>query len=415
MRQHQFLLFQQKIRGMPQPIKKHIKENYSTNMLEKEFYTLIVDGNNLLEVAFHGDPKVNPDGLHIGGIYQFLNQLRLMLKRKDFQFCYVMWDGERSGQLRYQYYKDYKLNRGKNYMEIDGEMSDMAKEIDAAYREKMRYFAQKRGGGNKFAEDKMKQKEAEREEFERQKARVMQYLEEIFIRQVMDYETEGDDLMAYYINNKKPNEKIVLVSGDRDLTQLISDSVIIYVPVLKKFINTKNHVEEMGYRHENVLIKKIFTGDTSDNIKGIKGVGEKTFMDLFPEVKERPVTVEEIVDKARIINEDRVKEKKKPLKACENIVNKVTDGCQGDEIYEVNRKIIDLKNPLLTSSAKEEMDSIMYQPIDPEGRSFENLYDLLKEDEIFELTDGDKFGNFFLDFKRLVEKEKIFYRKNNNS
>ena len=71
------------------------------------------------------------------------------------------------------------------------------------------------------------------------------------------------------------------MSGDRDLTQLISPTVIIYLPVEKKFVNQSNAVSILGYKSENVLLKKILCGDVSDNIKGIKGLGETTLMKNF--------------------------------------------------------------------------------------------------------------------------------------
>jgi 5'-3' exonuclease len=146
-------------------------------------------------------------------------------------------------------------------------------------------------------------------------------------------------------------------------------------------------------------------GDASDNIKGIKGVGEKTFLDKFPEVKERKVTLEEIIERARQINEDRAKEKKKPLKWAENIVNGVTDGVQGDKVYEINRKVIDLKNPILSEDAKELMDSMMHAPLDAEGRSLSNLYEILMRNGIDDLRDENRFSSFFYEYKMLIDRE----------
>ena len=58
-----------------------------------------------------------------------------------------------------------------------------------------------------------------------------------------DDKTEGDDLIAYYVKNKKSNDRVVIVSADEDLTQLISETVCIYNPRLKKFISHKNFKE----------------------------------------------------------------------------------------------------------------------------------------------------------------------------
>ena len=198
----------------------------------------------------------------------------------------------------------------------------------------------------------------------------------------------------------------MIASNDRDLTQLIADDVIVYVQSMKKFINTKNHTDIMGYNYQNVVLKKMICGDSSDNIKGIKGVGEKTLFDNFSEFKTRKVELEEVVSRARQINEERKKNKKKPLKWAENIVNRVTDGVQGDMVYEINRKIIDLRNPLMTDEAKELMESIMYAPMDSEDRSLENLYNIILKYDIDKLKDSTTFGNFFNEYVTIMEKEK---------
>jgi 5'-3' exonuclease len=154
-------------------------------------------------------------------------------------------------------------------------------------------------------------------------------------------------------------------------------------------------------------------GDPSDNIKGIKGLGEKKLYEFFPDIKTKPVTIDYIFETAKSINEERQlnKPKLKPLTVCENILNKITDGVQGEEIYEINEKIIDLKKPLLTEAAKEEMDNIIHSPIDPEGRSMENLYKIILENKIHDLM-GNKFSSFFSTYKKLVDNELEFYSKN---
>ena len=389
---------------MKQPIKQHIQKNHPLSG-GKDIYTLLVDGNNLLEISFAGDKRVNENGVHIGGIFQFLLQLKMMLRLYDFSHCYVFWDGDKSGQMRYRYYNDYKANRDKSYS--NDNISDYDKKIDDFVKRTLSYY-------NKKKILKNPEKEAERESFNRQKERLMMYLEELFIRQNMDDESECDDLIAYYTLHKKSNEKIIIMSGDRDLTQLINDDVCVYIPTIHKFVTPKNHREIMGFHYENVLLKKIIVGDTSDNIKGIKGVGEKTFYELFPEVKERKVTLNEVIDKACSINNDRANKKLKPLKSCFNIINRVTDGIQGDKIYEINEKIINLKKPLMTENAINSMNEIMNSPIDPDNRTPENLYKLIKEDCIRDLTEGDNFSNFFSVFNGIKHREIIMYNNFKN-
>jgi len=98
---------------MKQVIKKVIKETKNINN-EQLIYTLLVDGNNLMKIA-SVDKRMNSKGEEYGIIFQFLLQMSKLLSRKDYNFVYVMFDGEKSGQLRYQYYQDYKTNRDKNY------------------------------------------------------------------------------------------------------------------------------------------------------------------------------------------------------------------------------------------------------------------------------------------------------------
>lgn len=386
---------------MKQVIKKTIKEAKNIND-EPLIYTLLVDGNNLMKIS-SVDKRMNGKGEEYGIVFQFLWQLHKLLQVKDYNFVYVMLDGEKSGQLRYNFYQDYKANRDKNY-ELSGSKSEYDKQIDAYVKKVLDYSR------NKHKQQETVRGETEEESFERQKLILKQILEELFVR-VCEYdEVEGDDLIAHYVKNKKSNERVVIVSGDRDLTQLINDEVCIYIPSLKKYISPKNHIQELGYTHENVLIKKILCGDSSDNIKGIKGMGDKTFFSLFPDAKTKKYTLDDIFVETKKNIEERLKNKQKPLQVTENILNKVTLGSQGDKIYEINEKIINLNNPLLTKEAKEELDNIMYAPLDPEGRDLKNIYQIIQENEMNDMLDEKKFGNLFAAFYKLIDTEKKYFK-----
>ena len=195
------------------------------------------------------------------------------------------------------------------------------------------------------------------------------------------------------------------MSADEDLTQLISDTVCIYNPRLKTFVSHKNFKELKGFVHENVVLKKVFCGDTSDNIGNIDGLSENRLYELMPEIKERPVTINEVKERAAQKIQERKDNKKKPLKWHENIINGVSKRNYDGDFYEINDKIINLSNPLLTDAAREEMDATMYAPMDPEGRSLSNLYSYILEDNITDLKNSDKFSTFFSHFKMLIDKE----------
>lgn len=385
---------------MSQPIPKKILE--SNIIEEKNTYTLLVDGNSLLELSWHGDPRINSNGIHIGGVFQFLLQLKILMSKRDFDYVYVFCDGDNSGELRFALYPEYKANRDKNF-NIDIVSSDYYKKMDAFVKRTLEHSVKNK--------EKTQARLSEKEDFHRQKKILQEYLEELFIRQIMCNKIEGDDLIAYYCLHKKNNDRIYIVSGDMDISQLIDEYVCLYVPRLKKFITTKNHTEEIGYNYKNVLLKKMICGDASDNIKGVKGVAENTLLKLMPEIITQEVKLWDVIERCKALSEERIKDKKKPLAAYENIINGITTGMQGDKLYEVNEKIINLKKPLLTDEAIEMMDDMMYIPIDSEGRSMGNLYNMIVRDDIFELKDNNRFSTFFSTFNKSIEKEKKYYEK----
>ena len=184
-----------------------------------------------------------------------------------------------------------------------------------------------------------------------------------------------------------------------------------YNPRLKKFVSNKNFKEIKGYIHENVVIKKILCGDVSDNIGHIDGLSESRLFELMPEIRERKITIDEVKSRALEKINERKSLKKKPLKWHENIVNGISKRNYNGDFYEINKKIVDLSQPLLTNEAKEEMDETMYTPMDTEGRSFENLYQYILDDNITDLIDSNRFSSFFSTFKPLVDKEIKRYKK----
>jgi 5'-3' exonuclease len=389
---------------MQQPVKKQILESHP-ELSEKQCYSLLVDGTNLLRLSF-ADDKVNTDGVHYGGVFQFLLQLKILLQKKDFDYVYVFFDDESSGVLRYQIYNDYKANRDKNYAEKieDNDLSDYMRQYNANLKAMQNALFNKNKKHNKEKELSDKEKLV-KENFARERNILLNYFNELYIRWIFNDKTEGDDLIAYYVNNKKPNDKVVIVSADEDLTQLISETVCIYNPRLKTFVSNKNFKELKGFVHENVVLKKIFCGDTSDNIGNIDGLSENRLFELMPEIKERKVFVNEVIERAKEKINERIILKKKPLKWHENIVNGISKKNYNGDFYEINNKIINLSEPLITEDAKDELDSMMYAPMDPDGRSFENLYKLILEDNLTDLINSNRFSSFFSTFKSLSDKE----------
>ncbi len=330
--------------------------------------TLLVDGDNLFKIGFHGVKELYNGGDHLGGIYHFINILRKFLEEHNHDKVVVFWDGDSNSSIRKSIYPQYKANRRQDMNEY------------------------------KY------------ESYLQQKARVKQYLEEIFVRQVEMINNEADDLIAYYTNISK-DEQIIIFSADKDLTQLISERVTIYSPTSKQYFKNgdKITINKVDIPHTNVLLTKILTGDKSDNIDGIELLGEKTLVKLFPELLEKSCTIEEILDIAR-----NNQQKKKP-KALENILTGRTKfGILGEQFYQTNKKIVDLHNPLITDDGKELVEQIHTDTIDPTDRGYKNLMRMMMEDGLFKYLpkNDEAWVNFLRPFMKLTRKEKRNTNKN---
>jgi DNA polymerase-1 len=330
--------------------------------------TLLVDGNNLFKIGFHGAKDVFNNGDHVGGVYHFVNILRKFLEEHNHDKVVVFWDGESNSSIRKSIYPQYKENR----------------------RESMNEY--------KY------------ESYLYQRSRVKQYLEEIFVRQIEVEDNEADDLIAHYCKISK-DEQIIIFSADKDLTQLISENVTIYSPITKQYFKNGDmiSINKVDIPHYNVLVTKVFTGDKSDNIDGIQGLGEKTLVKLFPQLQEKPCTIEEILDYARNIPQD------KPSKTLTNLLTgKTKSTIFGEEFYRTNKKIVDLTNPLITENGKELVEQILNDTIDPTDRGYKNLMRMMMEDGLFKYLpkDNEAWVNFLKPFMKLTRKEKRNTNKN---
>ena len=325
---------------------------------------LLVDGDNLLTIGFYGVKNYFHKGTHIGGIYHFLNTLRRSFETYHLDKIVVFWDGLEGSQTRKKIYIHYKENR----------------------RQRIRT-------------------EEELNSYNYQRDRVKQYLEELFVRQGEYEYCETDDNIAYYTQNS-PNENKIVYSSDGDLTQLVSETTQIYNPSHGKLYKQK---ETILYNHEEILIEnvwlvKMMCGDSSDNIAGIRGMGIKRFLSLFPELRTEKLSVEQIKEKSNLIFEQD-----KSNKLVTNLLTGVTKyGVFGDEFFDVNNRIVSLATPFLTEEAKENIFSLINENLDPEGRSYKNTMKMMMEDGLFNVLpkSDDSWIKFLNPFLRLTRKEK---------
>ena len=331
--------------------------------------TLLVDGNNLLKIGFHGVKEFYYKGKHVGGVWHFLNTLRKFLEEHNYNKVVVFWDSKTSSSQRRLIYPKYKLNR------------------------------------------KSSETESKEESFAEQKQRIKQYLEEMFVRQMETEQAEADDLIAYYCQISLDGEKTIF-SSDRDLTQLISEKVSIYSPSKKKYYKHGDKIKltDIEIPHYNVKTVKILTGDSSDNIDGIFYLGEKTLVKLFPEILEELVEIPYILGRSTNL----LKEEKGNV-ALQNLLSgKTKEGIFGDEFYVINTKLVDLENPLLSDEDKELVKLYYSESMDPDGRGHRNLIRMMMEDGLFQfLPKNDEAWVYFLKpFLKLTRKEKTKFRNN---
>ncbi len=98
---------------------------------------------------------------------------------------------------------------------------------------------------------------------------------------------EADDLIAFFtLNNQHRYDHIWIVSSDKDLYQLLSDKVSIFNLYSRREVTTDSLLEDRGITPDEFLLAKIIEGDTSDNITGIAGIGEKRSSALAREYKD---------------------------------------------------------------------------------------------------------------------------------
>jgi DNA polymerase-1 len=326
--------------------------------------TLLVDGDNLLTIGFYGQKNRFYKGRHIGGLFHFVDTLRRSFETYRLDKICVFWDGKEGSQSRKKIYHHYKENRKQR-----------------------------------------NRTEEEINSYQYQRNRVKQYLEELYVRQAEFEYCESDDCIAFYTQTS-PNEKKIVYSSDRDLVQLINDNVILYNPSHRR-LYSKNEI--MPYDHEEVLIEnvklvKILCGDPSDNIFGIKNLGIKRLITLFPEIKTKELSLQEVRNQC-----DLLFQSDKENKLIQNFLTGVTKlGVFGDEFFEINNKMVCLDEPILTEEAKTGIISLIKENMDSEGRSYKNVMRFMQEDGFFSLIakSDDGMVNFLNPFLRLTRKEK---------
>ena len=274
---------------------------------------LMIDGLNLFFRNFAMMNMVNPDGVHIGGLGGFFRSLGAEIRRVDPTQVYVIFDGAGSANARKNLLPEYKSGRDLQRITNWEAFDDIEDEHDAKVD---------------------------------QIVRVIQYLKTLPVKTITLPKVEADDVIAYLsdIIPEKPEDKVFIVSSDKDFLQLINKNVIVYRPMEKEFYTEETVVEKFNMSPHNFILYKTLMGDNSDKVKGVKGLGEKKLKKLFPELSERDLSLDDIYN----ICESKFKENVIYARVIQHI----------DEL-EKNYKIMDLSNPMLDENDKKYLTQVV--------------------------------------------------------
>lgn len=200
---------------------------------------LILDGHSLMNRAFYAlPPLTNSEGLHTNALYGFTSMLFKM--REEIKPDYIVCTFDRKAPtFRHEEYKDYKAGRKKMPPELAEQFPTL--------KELLNLFAI-----NLFEIDGF----------------------------------EADDLigtLAVFAEHK--DIEVFIVTGDRDALQLASDNINVVITkkgITEKEVYNKNRmIEELGVTPNQFIDVKGLMGDSSDNIPGVPGIGEKTAYKLI--------------------------------------------------------------------------------------------------------------------------------------
>jgi len=285
-------------------LKQIDKEHNEFGDLHRNSKTLIIDGLNTFIRSWSTAPNLNDNGDHIGGIVGTLKSIGYAIRTINPTRCIIVFDGKGGNKSRQDIYSGYKADRGNNKI-------------------KMRL--------NRAASVEMNQEE-ESESMRRQMFGLGELLSSLPVS-IMIYDgIEADDVIAYITTQlKKEDEKVVIMSSDKDFLQLVNKDVSVYSPSKKKIYNIPEVVEEFGIHPHNFVNFRMIDGDKSDNLDGLPGLGLKTIIKNFPILAEETVqTTESLLE--------FIKEQPKKTKAYDLFENNL-------EILKRNRKLMQLSEP----------------------------------------------------------------------
>jgi DNA polymerase-1 len=305
----------------------NVQEN-NVDTPQPERYMLI-DGLNLFFRNFSIINAVNSNGAHIGGLGGFFRSLGALTRQIQPTQIIVVFDGVGSSNNRKNIIPEYKSNRNLTRVTKHELFDNIDEEDDAKVS---------------------------------QIVRIIEYLQTLPVKVISLDRVEADDIIAHLssVLPQKEDEKVFIVSSDKDYLQLVSKQVIVYRPIEKEFFTESVVKEKFGLDPHNFILMKTLLGDASDALPGIKGLGAKTLFKKFPELTSEHLSFDDIID----ISEKRMEEHVVYARILHDI-----------EMLENKYKIMDLSNPMMTDEDKEYIaEFIQPYPLELHAKEFINMY-----------------------------------------
>jgi len=204
-------------------------------MAEKLF---LIDGTAIIYRAFFAfirNPLINSKGQNTGAIFGLVNTIIKMIDKYSIKNMVVSFD-QKEKTFRHKLDESYKANRPPA-------PDDLVAQIEP----------------------------------------IRQFFKDININEVSVSGFEADDVLATLAENYKKDYEVIIVTGDKDFSQLVDDRVKLYDPFKGKVTGTVEVIEKYGLKPEQFIDYLAICGDSADNIPGVKGIGPKGALKLLTE------------------------------------------------------------------------------------------------------------------------------------
>jgi DNA polymerase I len=271
---------------------------------------LIIDGQNMFIRNYVMSPQLDINGNPIGGLTGFMRSLQKEVRRAKPDRVVVCWEGPGGSQKRREKNKNYKLGR-------------KAPRLNREY---------------KFATP-----EEERENKYEQLVRLTEYLERLPVLQLSLENVEADDIIAWLCHCNEYSEwQKLIISNDKDFIQLCDDKTVLVRPGKNEEVLNKNSVlEQYNIHPRNFAWARAITGDKSDNLEGVKGLGLATVAKRFSFLSEnKDYGLQDILTHAKNNNSK--------IKAYQNVLD-------AEEIIASNYEIMQLYTSTISSQGVQKL------------------------------------------------------------